>query len=211
MLDAFGPLEMFALRNTLVPNSYEIVYISGSDYADDNMLTVQSSGGPKIAANYNLITCPSLDLLCIPGGQGTRNEVNNKPLLDWIKMKGLESGSIMTICTGSALLAKTGLLDGLKATSNKYALKSFVIPQGPKVNWQPTARWVYDVHIETGTKIWTSSGISAGTDLSLAMISQHFGHDSAKDVADRAEYVWNEDPDNDPFSYQVNMADLDTK
>lgn len=81
----------------------------------------------------------------------------------------------MTVCTGSALLAKTGLLDGLKATSNKYALKSFVMPQGPKVNWQPTARWVYDLNIETGTKIWTFSGVSVGTDLSLAIISQHFG------------------------------------
>ena len=63
----------------------------------------------------------------------------------------------MSVCTGSALLARAGVLDGLKATTNKRAF-DWVRSQGPRVTWMPRARWVQD------GSVFTSSGVSAGMD-----------------------------------------------
>ena len=97
------------------------------------------------------------------------------------------------MCTGTALLARTGLLDGRKATTNKASF-DWVKTHGPGVDWQPRARWVVD------GKYWTSSGVSAGMDMALALIAHVNGAETAKRVATYAEYRWNVDPDDAPFS-----------
>ena len=97
------------------------------------------------------------------------------------------------MCTGSALLARTGRLDGRPATSNKIAW-DWVVQQGPRVRWQRRARWVDD------GDVLTSSGVSAGMDMALALIARLNGHDMAVAAARNMEYIWNEDALNDPFS-----------
>ena len=101
----------------------------------------------------------------------------------------------VSVCTGSALLAKAGLLDGLRATSNKRAFE-WVMAQGPQVTWIRKARWVKD------GRFWTSSGISAGIDMTLGLISHLLGRERSLEVARRAEYLWNEDRNDDPFSLE---------
>ena len=91
------------------------------------------------------------------------------------------------------MLAKAGLLDGKRATTNKLAF-DWVASQGPKVDWQRKARWVED------GKFITSSGVSAGTDMALALIARLCGIDQAREAAHWAEYVWNEDSRDDPFA-----------
>ncbi len=101
----------------------------------------------------------------------------------------------MTVCTGSALLARTGLLDGKKATSNKRAF-AWAKTNSEKAIWDNKARWTID------EKFYTSSGVSAGIDMSLGFLSDRFGIEFARQVADEIEYIWTEDKDNDTFTAQ---------
>jgi transcriptional regulator GlxA family with amidase domain len=99
----------------------------------------------------------------------------------------------MSVCSGSAILAKAGLLDGRRATSNKRYF-SLAEGAGPKVQWVRRARWVDD-----GNRV-TSSGVSAGIDMSLAVIERLYGAKTAESLADGTEYQWHRDADNDPFA-----------
>ena len=101
-------------------------------------------------------------------------------------------------CDGNGLhrlgcLARTGLLDGRPATSNKVAW-DWVLEQGPKVDWKRQARWVDDGDIVT------SSGVSAGIDMALDLIARLRGEEIAVNSAKYMEYIWNRDPANDPFA-----------
>lgn len=183
-LDVFGPLEMFG---DLGADKVQIVTIA------QRKGLVTSNGGPAIMADYDFSDAPKLDIVMIPGGAGTRREVNNQPFLDAYRALAQATPHVATICTGSAVLARTGLLDGVKATTNKRAYK-WATSQGPKVQWQPQARWVED------GKYFTSSGISAGMDMALGLIARLYGHDAAVEIATRAEYIWNSDPHVDPFA-----------
>jgi transcriptional regulator GlxA family with amidase domain len=98
-----------------------------------------------------------------------------------------------TVCTGSALLARTGRLDGRPATSNKIAW-NWVIQQGPRVHWIRQARWVDD-----GTII-SSSGVSAGIDMTLSLIARLHSLDIARTSARNMEYRWHEEASSDPFA-----------
>lgn len=100
---------------------------------------------------------------------------------------------LITVCTGSGLAARAGILDGKRATTNKMAWKDMVA-LGPEVEWIPRARWVTDGNI------WTSSGVSAGIDVTLAWIGSVFGEEKAKMIADGIEYTRHEDPKEDPFA-----------
>ena len=133
------------------------------------------------------------DLLLVPGGRGSRKAVNDDALLDWLRRQSEAAELVTTVCTGSAILARTGLLDGRKATTNKAAF-AWVAAQGPAVNWQPVARWVED------GKIFTSSGVSAGMDMALAVIAKLEGQETADQVATWAEYDWHRDAGWDPFA-----------
>lgn len=99
----------------------------------------------------------------------------------------------MSVCTGSVLLASAGLLDGRKATSNKMSF-DWVTEQGPDVDWVAKARWVED------GRFFTSSGVSAGMDMSLAVITRLLDRAAADKVAQIAEYEWHDNAARDPFA-----------
>ena len=183
LLDAFGPLQMFGILRDKV----SIVIIG------EKGVTVKSNAGPVLKLDYTFLTAPKIDIVMIPGGIGTRREVNNEAFLTAFKSLADAAPKVATICTGSAVLAKTGLLDGHKATTNKLAY-AWATSQSAKVDWIPEARWVED------GKFFTSSGISAGIDMALGLIANMFGKETAIRVANVAEYAWNDDPLNDPFA-----------
>lgn len=183
LLDVFGPLEMFgSLRDKV-----DILMI-GQQHG-----TIRSSAGPSVLIDRTFEEVKTLDILMIPGGIGTRQEVNNQPFLDAFKKLAEQTPHIASICTGAAILAKTGLIDGIKATTNKRAFK-WATSQSDQVLWVKEARWVED------GKFFTSSGVSAGTDMALALIEKLFGRDQAIEAANIAEYTWNEDSHYDPFA-----------
>ena len=111
LLDVFGPLEMFGLA----ADHFEIRLISESGGV------VASRQGPKSVCDDSFQSAPAIDVLLVPGGIGTRREVNNPVLLNWLKERSQQAELVASVCTGSALLAKAGVLDGLRATSNKLA------------------------------------------------------------------------------------------
>jgi transcriptional regulator GlxA family with amidase domain len=130
---------------------------------------------------------------------GTRREVTNPAFLDAIRALAKATPQVATVCTGSGVLAKTGLLDGHKATTNKMAW-AWATGQGAKVLWVPKARWVED------GKFISSSGVSAGIDMALALIAKLYGKDTAQWAANRAEYSWHDDPTDDPFAALNGLA-----
>jgi transcriptional regulator GlxA family with amidase domain len=105
----------------------------------------------------------------------------------------------MSVCSGSALLAKAGLLDGRRATSNKQFF-DLARGQGPRVDWVAQARWVEDGPFAT------SSGVSAGIDMALGVIARLFGKERAQEIADLTEYEWHSDPTRDPFVRFLNQG-----
>lgn len=190
VLDAYGPVQAFAMSR--VPGAamqplFDIVTMAESAGA------VHSSEGPATYAECSFSDGPEFDILLIPGGPGTRPGVKNIPLLDQLATVSRRATITATVCTGSALLARTGLLDDRPATSNKVAW-DWVVEQGPKVDWQRQARWVDD------GDVITSSGVSAGIDMTLGLIARLHNREIARDAANRMEYLWQEAADSDPFA-----------
>jgi transcriptional regulator GlxA family with amidase domain len=161
---------------------------------------VASRQGPKSVCDDSFQSAPAIDVLLVPGGIGTRREVNNPVLLDWLNERSKQAELVASVCTGSALLAKAGVLDGVRATSNKLAF-AWMCSQSKKVQWQQQARWVED------GKVFTSSGVSAGIDMALAVIATLVGEQAAEDAANFAEYSWQRDADCDPFASVVGVSE----
>ncbi len=189
LLDVFGPLEMFGL----LEKRAEIVLIAQETGA------VASHQGPRSIADVALSEAGGLDVVLVPGGIGTRREVLNPHFLEELRRLSEGSRFVSSVCTGSALLAKAGLLDGRKATSNKRSFK-WVVSQGPRIDWVAQARWVED------GKFFTSSGVSAGMDMALGLIARLLGRDASVEVAQAAEYEWHEDKGWDPFAKLNGLA-----
>lgn len=184
-LDVFGPVQMWGR----LPD-YEVVMVS------EKGGLVRSSQGIETRAAYSFADAPQFDILMIPGGMGTRREVNNPALLDFLRRQDQGTEYTTSVCTGAAVLAKAGLLAGHKATTNKRAW-SWATSQDAKVAWQPSARWVID------GKYVTSSGVSAGTDMALGLVERLYGREQAIQTARGAEYVWSDEADNDPFAVDM--------
>ena len=154
---------------------------------------VKAGEGPATWAEYSFDNAPDYDILLIPGGFGSRKAVGDQKFLDRLTAASHRARITTTVCTGSALLAKTGLLDGRPATSNKIAW-DWVTQQGPRVLWKRKARWVDDGNV------LTSSGVSAGIDMALSLISRLHGREMALTSARNMEYVWREGAEDDPFA-----------
>jgi putative intracellular protease/amidase len=182
VLDVYGPLEMWGYVQ-----DFKVITIA------EQAGPVRSAQGVSTVAEYSFATAPPLDILMVPGGIGTRTELENPVLLDYLRRQHARTEYTTSVCTGSALLAKAGLLTGLRATSNKRAFQ-LAVDQDPAVHWVGKARWVED------GKVLTSSGVSAGTDMALGLIAKIYGRERAEALARSVEYEWHHDPDVDPFA-----------
>lgn len=179
-LDVFGPVEVFGKVEKCTIKYYSQL---GGIISNKDGLRIETQPIDNIEIN---------DVLFIPGGSGTRKEVENIEFLHQIRNLAENSQYILTVCTGSALLARTGLLDGKKATSNKRAF-DWVKSNSDKVKWIQQARWVVD------GKYYTSSGVSAGIDMALGFVSDLLGKNTAEEIAFRIEYNWQSDRHHDDF------------
>ena len=134
-----------------------------------------------------------IEILLIPGGKGTRTLVSNHEFIKNISLLSKMSKYTLTVCTGSAILAKTGLLDNREATTNKKAF-DWVCSQRKEVIWQKKARWT------NSDNYYTSSGVSAGIDMALGFINDLYGKNLAVKIAEDIEYCWNNNKNDDIFS-----------
>ncbi len=191
LLDYYGPLEMFGSLG----KDLRIVTVA------ERAGPVRSTQGPATLAEHSFSDCPDLDLILLPGGIGTMPELENEALLGFLRARSARAEVTMSVCSGSALLAKAGVLDGRKATSNKLFF-NLASSQSDRVDWVEEARWVED-----GPFV-TSSGVSAGTDMALGVISKLYGRERAEGVARMTEYVWQSDPHLDPFHTDLNEGNI---
>lgn len=180
-LDAFGPVEVLGCIE-----EYHLCYVSMTGGI------IKSRQGIKVFTENIEDTDPH-GILLVPGGRGTRSLVNDIAFLEKLSCIAMQSEYCLTVCTGSALLAKTGLLDHKRATSNKRAFE-WVKSINTNVLWINRARWVVD------QKYYTSSGVSAGIDMALGFVGDRFGLEKAQGVAESIEYIWNPDLNHDRFA-----------
>jgi putative intracellular protease/amidase len=184
-LDVFGPVEILGR----IKQHYQVSFYSLTGGLVNNAHGVSIQTKPIDEAKLNA------GVFLIPGGHGTRREVENSLLLGKIRELARLNQFVLSVCTGSALLAKAGLLDGKKATSNKKAF-DWVTTQGENVTWIRKARWVKD------GKFYTSAGVSAGMDMTLGFLQDVHGLDFARKVAFEIEYHWTENREEDHFYQQ---------
>lgn len=155
----------------------------------------------SVIATHSFDDDAPVDVLLIPGGPGLRvSEAELAPYAEYIKTIAPRCQYIITICTGAALLAKSGALDSKRATTNKAAWR--FTSWGPKTHWIAKARWVQDGNV------WTAAGVSAGIDTTLAWIGAVYGEEIATAVGNRMEYRRATDSSDDPFSALYDCQDV---
>lgn len=180
-MDFAGPFEVFNVagrRDNLEP--FEVFTIS------EKPEPVMARGKLQVTAHYTIHNHPKLDILLIPGGYGSRAQLLNQPILDWIEKQAGGVDYLLSVCTGSLLLGKIGLLDGLDVTTHFMAL-DLLEEIAPKAKVHSEGRF-YD-----NGKIITSAGVSAGIDMAFYMVAKLESQEMAIEVARYIEYPWPRD------------------
>ncbi|KAF2622617.1 class I glutamine amidotransferase-like protein [Macroventuria anomochaeta] len=213
-LDVFGPLDVLntlsmlysnktamtltLLSKTMDPVSTTIKDINGKSNFGEEILPTNTFanilGKEKshpAPTNHTTSVDKDIEVLLVPGGGGTRQNMTEE--IAFVKEVYPKLKYIISICTGATVLSRAGILDGKKATTNKRSWL-WATSTGPNVTWVPSARWVEDGNI------FTSSGISAGIDVTMAWVGKIYGEEVADFVANSMEYERWTDPHRDPFA-----------
>lgn len=188
-LDYFGPIEMLGGYG----QETQIITV-GKDSAP-----VPSVHGQHIMIDKTIAEKSDYDLLLIPGGDSALALADDPAMMAWIKQTSAHAERVMAVCTGTVLLGMSGVLDGRRATTNKMDFTN-TVPLAPKVDWIKEARWVQD------GKFYTSSGVSAGMDMALAVMADLFGMEMADRIALGSEYEWHKDSGRDPFAKSAGLV-----
>ncbi|OTB11480.1 hypothetical protein K445DRAFT_322064 [Daldinia sp. EC12] len=192
-LDVFGPLDILNMLSKTRRLSLEIYSTTLDPVPTLTPSSGHSTGQSVVPTRTFADGADDIEVLLVPGGFGSRDPANVAPVVEFVRAAYPRLRYLLTVCTGSAVVASSGVLDARRATSNKKAWE-WATAQGPRVNWVRRARWVTDGNI------WTSSGISAGIDMMYAFVGDQYGEDLANTLADASEYIRNTDPDFDPFT-----------
>jgi putative intracellular protease/amidase len=213
-LDVWGFVEAFAISrfigtgyDSAPPFPFETLLISNEVKGTSSgaqPAPVKSMNGPRVAPDLfrdEALTQP-IDVLMIPGGEGVgellREAASVDALMAWVRAMDQHAGFMTSVCTGAAILAKSGLLDGRPAATNHQAF-GWVTGFGPRVLWDNVSRWV-----DAGRYV-TSTGVSAGTDMAWHLVSRLAGRAVAEQAALAAEYGWHRDPEQ-PIFYPQQAA-----
>lgn len=178
VLDFCGPFEVFSVANRFTPAPAFRVFTVA-----ENPGPVLTRGGLSVNPHACLAECPAPDIFLVPGGQGTRTEMHNPALIDWITQASEKAQLILSVCTGALLLANAGLLDGLEATTHHSAF-ALLRQTAPKTIVHTDRRFV-----DNG-RVICSAGIAAGIDMSLHVVARLLGAEVAEKTARQMEYPW---------------------
>lgn len=191
ILDVAGPFEVFSVarlneeRRSIEPSPFRILLLGKT------LDQVTAVGGLRLIPDVTFDNCPELDLLIIPGGWGTRIEINDVKFLNRIADRVAHTKLTASVCTGSSLLGRAGLLDGREATTHWRAF-DFLREASPMVKIRK------DVRFTLAEPIFTSAGVSAGIDLALLIVSHFFGTEIGVATARQMEHPY---PQNDQRKY----------
>lgn len=183
VLDFAGPYEVFS-RTRLEPGvasrrsddaaPFQVFLVAATPDA------VRATGGLRVIPDYSFVDAPPIELLVVPGGFGTRALLEDRPVLDWLRQTAAQAKLVTSVCTGSLLLAKAGLLKGRAATTHHGALDLLgEIDASVKVDRQ--ARVVKDGVI-------SSAGVAAGIDMAFDVVEMLHGREVADETAHYIEY-----------------------
>lgn len=178
VLDVAGPYEVFSVagrRHGLDPFRVSLVA--------ERPGRVTLRNGFAVEPHATIHQAPPADVLLIPGGLGTRREMHNTAVLDWIRRSAARAELLLSVCTGALLLASAGLLDGLEATTHHGALDLLR-------ETAPEARVREGVRFLDNGRVIVSAGVSAGIDMSLHVVERLLGGDLAAETASYMEYHW---------------------
>lgn len=168
-MDAMGPLSVL---NSMYPTKKILI--------GRNKGTITSSDKVRIEVEYGIEDIEQLDMLIIPGGFiETYQATKDQELLDWVRKIDQNSKYTVSVCTGAWILGAAGLLKGKNATTHWYRAEEKLAEYG--------ATFVRERYTNDG-KYWTSAGVSAGIDMSLALVDQILGRNYAEFVALNLEY-----------------------
>jgi transcriptional regulator GlxA family with amidase domain len=180
VLDFCGPFEVFSVTRLNRDNAndespFEVFIVA------EKTEPVVTRGGMKVIPQHTLESCPPLDVLVVPGGIGTRVQLQNTRLVGWIGERARQVETLTSVCTGSLLLGQAGLLDGRRATTHFAALDLMrrLFP-AIKVDDQQ--------HVVEDGNVLTSAGISAGIEMALRVVERYHGEAIARDTARFMEY-----------------------
>lgn len=213
-LDVWGFTEAFSVARFIgtsyadsSPVPFEVLLISNEVAAAGSPAPVRSYNGPRVAPDLyrDQALNAGLHLLMIPGGSGVRQLLDGgssdddiptrerkaaakAALLAWVRAMDATTPLMTSVCTGAAVLASAGVLDGHPAATNHQAF-AWVTPFGPRVLWDNVSRWV-----DAG-KYVTSAGVSAGTDMAFYLVKRLRGRAVAEAAVLAAEYDWHRDPE----------------
>lgn len=183
VLDFTGPFEVFS-RTRLTPG---VESRRTDDSAPFQVFTVAKTtdvimavGGLRVLPDYDFADAPAIDVLVVPGGFGTRSLLADPATLQWIHQVSQQAEQVTSVCTGALLLAKLGLLAGKRATTHWGAL-DFLAQIDPSIAVQRDQRVVAD-------GIFTSAGVAAGIDMSLAVVEALCGKAVADETAHYIEF-----------------------
>ena len=179
VLDFCGPFEVFSVtggRQGLTP--FDVCTVS------EDMKVINTRGGLSVNPGHTFESCPRPDIILVPGGMGTRREMNNPGMLQWLSRHAKSAELVLSVCSGALVLAKAGLLNGLKATTHHDALDELRAIH-PDIGVDGQRRF-----IDNG-RVIVSAGISAGIDMSLHVVARLLGREQALETARYMEYKWN--------------------
>lgn len=179
LLDFAGPYEVFTMVNQGGPAAFNVYTVS------ENQPEVRTFNGLVAKADYTFSDSPQADILVIPGGINPAGQLTNETVLNWLKEQSDHAEITLSVCTGTLLLAKIGLLKGLSATTHHMAYDRLV-ELAPDTNIEKGKRF-----IDNG-RIITSAGVSAGIDSSLYVVARLLGPEVASRASKTMEYVSNE-------------------
>jgi transcriptional regulator GlxA family with amidase domain len=176
LLDVAGPVQTFASANEIVKEAgvgapYRIAIVSRR-----GGVVCTSAGLPLVTRSVASLRRQRIDTLIVPGGPGVHAALKDLRTIHWVRDRYSATHRLASVCTGAFLLAETGLLDGRRATTH----------------WKSCARLQQaypDVRVDSDSiyvregRIWTSAGITAGIDLSLALVGEDLGRKIAMQVA----------------------------
>jgi transcriptional regulator GlxA family with amidase domain len=182
VLDFAGPFEVFAVADELRGHAVFNVFTVA-----ENIGTIRARNGLKVVPHFSREDCPAPHVLVVPGGFGTRALLNKPALLEWVRLKAKHAELVMSVCTGALVLAKAGLLDGLRATTHHRSFE-LLRSLAPRTQVMESERFV-----DNG-RILTAAGISAGIDCSLHVVERMLGSETADDTARQMEYRRAVDP-----------------